>query len=159
MKLKFVFVLLVLALFALPIAASDNTESDNTESADSESDARQLVEFPAKMRQHMLGNMRDHLTAISEIQQALSSGDFDKAADIAETRIGMSSLSAHGASHMAAFMPDKMQAIGTQMHRSASRFAVIAQESAVEGNVKNALAGLAKITQNCVACHAAFRVH
>jgi hypothetical protein len=153
-KLKIVFVLLVLALFALPIAASDNMESSN-----SESDARQLVEFPAKMRQHMLGNMRDHLTAISEIQQALSSGDFDKAADIAETRIGMSSLSAHGASHMAAFMPDKMQAIGTQMHRSASRFAVIAQESAVDGNVKSALAGLAKITQNCVACHAAFRVH
>lgn len=154
MKLSIVFILSALTLFALPGTAGDNMQSTNAQS-----DPRQLVEFPAQMRQHMLGNMRDHLTAISEIQQALSSGDFDKAADIAETRIGMSSLSAHGASHMAAFMPDKMQAIGTQMHRSASRFAVIAQESAVDGNVKNALAGLAKITQNCVACHAAFRVH
>jgi hypothetical protein len=123
------------------------------------SDTRQLVELPPNMRQHMLSNMRDHLQAVSEIQQALSSGDFDKAADIAESRLGMSSLATHGASHMAAFMPDKMQNIGTQMHRSASRFAVIAQESAVAGDVKPALAGLANITQNCVACHAAFRVH
>ncbi|BAP58211.1 hypothetical protein THII_3914 [Thioploca ingrica] len=129
-----------------PIAASDN-------------EARQLVEFPLMMQQHLLGNMRDHLLAITEIQQALSSGSFDQAAEIAEKRIGMSSLASHGAAHMAPYMPKKMQAIGTQMHRAASQFAIIAQDSAVDGDMKRALGGLAKITQQCVACHAAFRVH
>lgn len=140
-----------LLVFAISVAFPATAASDD--------DPRQLVEFPAMMRQHMLGNMRNNLLSISEIQQALSAGDFEKAADVAESRLGMSSLAAHGASHMAAFMPDKMQNIGTEMHHAASRFAVVAQESAVSGDVKRALQSLADITRQCVACHAAFRVH
>ena len=68
-------------------------------------DPRQHVELPPMMQEHMLGNMRDHLLAISEIQAALAAGKFDQAANIAEHRIGMSSLQVHGASHMAPFMP------------------------------------------------------
>jgi ABC-type microcin C transport system permease subunit YejE len=140
--------ILSLVVFALIL---DNSIAAN--------DTRQLIEFPPMMRQHLLSNMRDHLAAITEIQQALSSGTFDQAAEIAEKRIGMSSLISHGASHMAPYMPKAMQKIGTQMHRAASQFALIAQESAVDGDIKRAIGGLAKITQQCVACHAAFRVH
>ena len=122
-------------------------------------DARQLVEFPPMMRQHLLSNMLGHLVAITEIQQALSSGNFDQAAEIAEKQIGMSSLISHGASHMAPYMPKAMQALGMQMHRAASQFAIIAEETAIDGDIKRAIGGLAKITQQCVACHAAFRVY
>lgn len=122
-----------------------------------ESDTRQLVELPAPMRQHMLGNMRDHLLAIMAIQDALGAGAFDRAADTAETRIGMSSLAAHGAAHMAPYMPKQMQDIGTQMHRAASQFAVIAQENSADGDLKKSIGYLSKITQQCVACHAAYR--
>ena len=121
------------------------------------SDMRQLVELPDMMRDHMLGNMRDHLAAMMEIQDALAAGAFDQAADLAETRIGMSSLEAHHASHMAPYMPKQMQEIGTQMHRAASQFALVAKETAVDGNIKRAVGALAKITQQCVACHAAYR--
>jgi hypothetical protein len=102
----------------------------------------------------MLANMRDHLSALSEIQTALSRGEFDQAAQIAESRIGMSSLAAHGASHMAPYMPKGMQAIGTEMHRAASRFAIVASE----GEVQQALASLAELTERCVACHSAYRI-
>jgi len=125
--------------------------------AAADSDTRRLVEFPPMMRQHMLGNMRDHLLAITEIQQALSAADFDRAAEIAEKRIGMSSLTSHDASHMAAYMPDEMQAIGTRMHQAASRFAVIAEESAVDGDIRKAIGALSQVTAQCVACHSAFR--
>jgi hypothetical protein len=121
-------------------------------------DRRLKVEMPDMMTEHMLGNMRDHLAALSEIQAALGEGRFDAAAQIAETRIGMSSLAAHGASHMAPYMPKDMQEIGTQMHRAASRFAISAQEAAVSGDTRKAVEDLAKVTQQCVACHAAFRV-
>ena len=57
----------------------------------------------------MRANMRDHLRAINEIQSLLAAGKYDAAADIAEKRIGMSSLETHGASHMAGFMPKGMQ--------------------------------------------------
>lgn len=71
----------------------------------------------------------------------------------------MSSLAAHGASHMAPHMPKAMQEIGTRMHGAASQFALIAEESAVDGDAKRAIGGLSRVMQQCVACHAAFRAH
>ena len=123
------------------------------------SDSRELVRMPAPMVQHMLSNMRDHLLAITEIQQSLGKGDYQRAADIAEKRIGMSSLDSHGASHMAPFMPKPMQDIGTQMHKAASQFALVAQESSADGNALRAVGALSEITKQCVACHASYRAH
>ena len=122
-------------------------------------DPRQLVKMPAPMVQHLLGNMRDHLQALTEIQQALGKSEFQRAADIAEKRIGMSSLDAHGAAHMAPFMPKGMQDIGTAMHRAASQFAVAAQDASADGNALRAIGALARVTEQCVACHAGFRAH
>jgi len=117
-------------------------------------DSRQLVELPEMMQQHMMSNMRDHLVAINEILIDLVNGQLDQAADIAESRLGMSSLKSHDANHMAKFMPQGMQQAGTNMHRAASRFALKAQE----GEVSPAYDALAEITSACVACHSAYRI-
>lgn len=122
-------------------------------------DTRQKVELPPMMRDHMMGNMRDHLLAVTEIQEALAAGAFERAADLAENRLGLSSLNSHGANHMAPHMPQAMRDIGTGMHRAASRFAVAAQEAAVTGDTRRALGSLAEVSRQCVACHAAYRVH
>lgn len=122
-------------------------------------DARQLVALPAPMVEHMLANMRDHLAAITEIQRALGAGEFQRAGEIAEQRIGLSSLAAHGASHMAPYMPATMQELGSGMHRAASRFALVAQEAGAHGNAAKAMTALAVVTEQCVACHAAYRAH
>lgn len=116
-------------------------------------DKRVLVEMPKVMQEHQLTNMRDHLMAINEILENMGSGNLDKAADIAEARLGMSSLSLHGASHMAKVMPKEMRAIGTSMHKAASRFALKAQE----GDALPAYKALQEVTSACVACHAGFR--
>jgi cytochrome c556 len=121
-------------------------------------DARQSVTMPAPMREHLLANMRDHLTALSEIQSELAKGKYNQAADIAEQRIGMSSLQSHGASHMAPYMPKPMQDIGTNMHHAASRFARTAQEAAVNNDLPRALGALGELTRQCVACHASFKL-
>ena len=120
-------------------------------------DARQPVKLPETMREHMLGNMRDHLRALQEIQAALARSDFAKAADIAETRLGMSSLEAHGAAHMAPYMPKPMQDTGTEMHRAASRFARTAQEASVKGELSPVFDSYSKILEQCVACHSGYR--
>jgi hypothetical protein len=122
-------------------------------------DTRQLVKFPEPMRLHTITSMRDHLLALQEINIALSKNEYDKAASIAETRLGMSSLELHGAAHIAPFMPQGMQDIGTQMHRAASRFAIDAQTASVGNDVRPALAALGAVMQQCVACHAAYRLH
>jgi cytochrome c556 len=120
--------------------------------------ARQKVELPPMMQEHMLDNMRDHLRALTAIQAALAKKDFDAAADLAEQRLGLSSLEAHGAAHMAPYMPKPMQDIGTEMHRAASRFARTAQEAAVKGDMSPVFAGLAGVLRQCVACHATYRI-
>ena len=117
-------------------------------------DPRQLVELPERMQQHMMANMRDHLAAIDEILTHLGGDDLDAAAEVAESRLGMSALEAHGGHHMARFMPEGMRQAGTGMHRAASRFALKAQE----GDVAAAYGALAEVTAGCVACHAGYRI-
>lgn len=130
-------------------------------SAIAEQDTRELVKLPAAMQEHMLANMRDHLVALDEILDALSDGEIDTATDIAEARLGMSSLSLHGADHLGMFMPREMGLIGTQMHKAASRFVIVAQNAELspgresQREIYRALKG---ITENCNACHQGYRI-
>jgi len=117
-------------------------------------DSRLLVELPEMMQKHMLTNMRDHLRAINEILLNLSNNQMDEAASIAEQRLGMTSLGTHGASHMGKFMPKGMRQAGTNMHKTASRFALKAEE----GELLPAYKMLAEVTATCVACHSAYRI-
>ena len=119
-------------------------------------DPREFVQFPDALRQRTLANMRDHLLSLQQIQEALARGQEDTAARIAEQRLGMSSLSLHEAHEVAKYMPEGMQAAGTEMHRSASRFAIEAQNTGVTGDLKPALEALSKVTAAC--CHAGYRL-
>jgi len=135
-----------LALAALVTSLSSNSEASN--------DTRVLVDLPTMMQEHMLSNMRDHLAAINEILVYMGDGELEKAAETAEFRLGMSSLTSHGASHMAKFMPEGMRQTGTTMHKAASRFALKAQE----GEALAAYKGLSEITSACVACHSGYKI-
>ena len=129
------------------------------------------------MREHILFNMRDHLNAVSEILAAMSSGYYADAAKIAKTRLGMDSPAAEackapsatsGATRMsqpmnmhqvmAQYMPEGMRKAGLAMHQAASDFATEAGKAEKSGDAKPAYAALARVTQQCTACHAAFRV-
>jgi cytochrome c556 len=117
-------------------------------------DGRQLIEMPVPMQEHMLANMRDHLATLNEMNMGLATKNYERAAQAAEQRLGISSLTAHGADHMAPYMPKAMQAIGTEMHRAATRFALAAQER----DLDKSLTELTAVTTQCVACHSAYRV-
>ncbi len=132
----------IIAPIFLVFASNTSTAND---------DSRQFVKLPEMMQQHMMSNMRDHLVSINEILINMANGQLDQAAEVAESRLGMSS---HGASHMARFMPEGMQQAGTSMHRAASRFALKAQE----GEVLPAYNALSKVTSACVACHSSYRI-
>lgn len=124
-------------------------------------DARELVKMPEMMRDHMLTNMRDHLVALDEILGELAEGRTAKAGEIAEARLGMSSMGLHGAAHMAQFMPETMGRIGTQMHRAASRFVVAAQDAELEPGKeaqRKVYRALQEVTQACNACHQGYRI-
>ena len=129
--------------------------------ANAAADSRELVNLPAPMQEHMLGNMRDHLVTLNEIIGAVGSAKFDDAAKVAEQRLGMSSLSLHDAAHMAPFMPQPMQDIGTSMHRAASRLVIVLQDASTSPSaesMREVSQALHEVTSACTACHASYRI-
>ncbi len=130
-------------------------------SAKAAEDNRELVELPKMMQEHMLANMPGHLVALSEIFGELAKGRTDKAVIIAEEQLGMSSLSLHGAEHLGKFMPKSMGKIGAQMHHAASRFVIAAQDAELnpgKNSQQKVYEALQEITDNCNACHMAYRI-
>jgi cytochrome c556 len=124
-------------------------------------DAREMVRLPPPMQEHMLGNMRNHLTTLNDILGGVAQGKYDDAARLAEQRLGMSSLAAHGAAHMAPFMPQPMQEIGTSMHRAASRLVIVLQNAATapsEESIRQVTGALHEVTSACAACHASYKI-
>lgn len=122
-------------------------------------DVRVAVDFPAPMKEHILTNMRDHLQTISLIQVALGNSQYDKAAQLAEDRLGLSALKLHGAYENSKYMPKGMQEAGTAMHKNASKFAIEIQNTAATGDLKPALVALSNTTQACAACHAGYKLN
>jgi hypothetical protein len=124
-------------------------------------DARALVRLPEPMQEHMLGNMRDHLVTLNEVIGDVADGKYDAAAQLAEQRLGMSSLGLHGAAHMAPFMPQPMQEIGTGMHHAASRLAIVLQNASVSpslDSMRDVSRAIHEVTTACTACHAGYRI-
>lgn len=147
-----------LASLSLAWAQHDHHGGGGHGTAGNVKDSREFVRFPDALREHTLTNMRDHLLALQEIQEALGRGQEDAASRIAEQRLGMSSLGLHGAQEVAKYMPQGMQDAGTEMHRNASRFALAVQNAGVTGDLKPGLEALSKVTAACVGCHAAYRI-
>lgn len=119
-----------------------------------ETETRLFVKFPEKLQLKMLSNMRDHMAALNEILECLAYDELDKAADIAEHRLGLGARRAHGTSSLARYMTPGMRQAGYNMHSAASRFANIAKT----GDAEAALEALPEVTSACVECHAGYRV-
>jgi len=124
-------------------------------------DKREFVQLPPMMQEHMLGNMRDHLETLDGIVDNLGNDKFEDAARLAEQRLGMSSLGFHDAAHMAPFMPQPMQDLGTSMHHAASRLSLVLQNAAVTpsaDSMREVNRALSEVTAACTGCHAAYRI-
>lgn len=144
-----------IAALLLLLAASSASQAQQAQ------DPRELVKLPAPLQEHMLGNMRDHLATLNAILGDVADGKYDAAAKVAEARLGMSSLSLHGAAHLAPYLPKPMQGIGTAMHHAASRLVIVLQDASVNPTaeaMRDINRALYAVTTACEACHASYRV-
>ena len=143
-------------LFTLQSAHSAQAAGETGSATKSpDSDHRQLVSMPDETSRLMRKDMLDRLSALNEIVGLLAGNNLDAAADVAETRMGKSSMGRHRATGMGPgrFMPLEMRNIGWAMHESATEFS----RTAREGNLKGAYSALQKVTASCVACHYSYR--
>ena len=145
-----------LILFASQAAHSEEVinKAQNVESS-SGGDTRQLVSMPDQARELMRKDMLDHLSSLNEIIGYLASNNLDAAADVAETKMGRSSMGKHRSTGMGPgrFMPLEMRNLGWGMHDAATEFSKIAKQ----GNLKSTYSALQKVTSSCVACHYSYR--
>ena len=172
----------ILTTFAtIASAQHSGMTGHNAPPAMSVPDAREQVHFPPEMQTNFLKNMRDHMETLNEILQAVQAGDFAAAAKVATERLGLDSPSAAGCKTtdagangsasvskppapgsmeemMALYMPAPMRAVGLSMHTSASEFAAVATQAAATHDATAVMGALSRITPNCVACHATYRL-
>jgi cytochrome c556 len=116
------------------------------------------VEMPEFAEKHLMKLMRGHLGALQGITQLLSQHKYEKAADLAEERLGMSSVEIHFEKYVGKYMPKDMRAHAEGMHEAATRFAADARIAAKGGELDKALASMSIVIKQCVACHSAYRV-
>lgn len=142
-------------LFLPPFVIAEVDMNAAPGDAQESSDPRQLVSMPEAALALMRQDMLSHLSALNEIVGHLANNDFTAAAEVAENRMGNSSMGKHRASGMGPgrFMPLEMRNLGWNMHAAASEFAVIAKR----GDAKAAYKALQNITATCITCHYSYR--
>jgi hypothetical protein len=151
---KKVFISLLLFVSHAAYSEEATNKAQNEESS-SGGDTRQLVPMPDQARELMRKDMLDHLSALNEIIGYLASNNLDAAADVAEARMGRSSMGKHRGTGMGPgrFMPLEMRNLGWGMHDAATEFSKLAKQ----GDLKSAYSELQKVTSSCVACHYSYR--
>jgi len=148
---KYIGPILILAA-SVPVHAGEHQpHGESISSAKHQPDARVLVEFPDDAK-HFLETMRQNLSDINDIHRAVAESYFERAAQIAEFKLGLGGIKTHNA--LAVDMPDGMRNMGMAFHEASSQLA----RSLKEKDVAKTLDDLANVTQTCVMCHAMYRV-
>ena len=144
------------AVFLPASIASQAGEPVASETKWSDDDPRQLVSMPAPAQQLVRKDMIDHLVVLNQIFAYLAASEFQQASELAESRLGNSSMGRHRGTGMGPgrFMPPEMHQLGIGMHQSASAFAATVKNQ----NPREAYSALQRVTSFCVACHVSFRI-
>jgi len=119
-----------------------------------EEDTREFVKFPEKLKLKLKSNMQDHFFALHEILEYIAYDDLEKAAEVAEKRLGLDARKAHKSGSLAKYMPQGMKEEGFNMHSAATNFSQVARA----GDLESSLESLTEITSSCVACHASYKL-
>lgn len=117
------------------------------------SDDRTAIELTAEERNIILAEMRGFLESIQEIVQGLAANDMNSVAKAAE-RSGMAATRDIPGSLMRK-LPMGFKELGGPTHK---RFDGLAREATELGDVQIITEKLGVLMQNCVACHASYRL-
>jgi len=141
--------------FMLAARADETAAKAKPAASEARGDLRQMVAMPEEARQLMREEMLGHLAALNEMIGLLAENKLSVAAEVAETRMGKSSMGKNRATGAGPgrYMPLEMRNLGWGMHEQASEFARLARE----GREKELNGALQKITAACVVCHYSYR--
>jgi hypothetical protein len=118
-------------------------------------DARISVDAPPEVKARFLARMRTHMNTLNDVIQLMAAGKVREAGAHARKELAVGK-----ALGVEQEMPPVFSVVLLDLHRAAEEFASIAEgpeppDAAGWAKLTNALA---KITTQCNACHAAFRI-
>lgn len=117
---------------------------------------RMVINATAQEQAHVLTEMNEFLAALHTINTAVANKDFETVAKTA------SNIANHGNTEKPAVelsfeskIPSEWKAFARPLRKG---FGEVAQAAKQDPSVENVMLKLAKTTQNCVACHATFKI-
>lgn len=113
-------------------------------------DERISLGLPSAMKQHQLENMRAHLEAIRSILGFISDGSFDKASQLAHTKLG---LTEEMKKMCDMFENEEFKSLGLAFHKSGDTLG----EALKTKDITKSLDALHTTMGYCVQCHATYR--
>jgi hypothetical protein len=147
---------LVAALLVSAALGAGAVEPVSGQPASAPVDNRQLVPMPPGAQALLRQDMVDNMVVLNGLLAHLAAAQFEQASELAEARLGVSSMGRHRGTGMGPgrFMPPEMHQLAIGMHQSATDLAGIAKTK----DRSAADAALLKVTSFCVACHLGFRI-
>jgi len=113
-------------------------------------DSRVSLGLPPQVKKHQLSNMRSHLKAVQDIIGFIAIEDFDKASQVAHSKLGLTEQM----KKMCNMFDNKdFKALGLAFHESADTLGDVLQEK----DAVKSLHGLQNTMNYCIQCHATFR--
>lgn len=114
-------------------------------------DERTPLNLAPQMAQHQLQNMRSHVVAVQSIVGLLANGDFDQAAEVAHSQLGLT----EEMRMMCTTISDNKDftRMGLAFHQSADQLG----DTLKTKDMKKSLDALHATMNYCVQCHATFR--
>lgn len=117
---------------------------------------RMVIHVAAEEQAHVLTEMNDFLNALNTINQALATKDFETVAKTASV------FANHGNKGKPAVelsfeskVPPEWKLFARPLRQGFGEVALAAKQ---DPTIENVMSKLAKTTQNCVACHATFKI-
>lgn len=113
-------------------------------------DDRTVLKMSPLLKQHQLSNMRSHMEAVQSIIGFLAKGDFDRAAQEAHSKLG---LTEEMKTMSGMFGNEKFRSLAVAFHQSGDELGDALQTK----DTNKSLQALYVTMGYCVQCHAAFR--
>ena len=140
-------------LAVLGLLAGAETGSAKAQQPPGAADSRERLTLPAPARNMVLAEMRQMLRSLADVLTGLAEGDTAAAATAARAS-GMAAA-VDVAPEVAVLLPNAFIQLGMSTHQG---FDALADQLEAKVPQPEALAALAGLTQNCVACHATYRM-
>jgi hypothetical protein len=155
-NIKVYTLVFLFAIFIFGFADAQKENNENSKSIESThkmkfgEDDRISLNLNKMQKRHQLSNMRNHLKAVQEIISFIAEDNYDSAANIASSQLGLTKEMKMMCSN---FGDAGFEKLGIAFHQSADEMSTIFRSK----DKQKSLVALSKTVNYCVSCHESYR--